>query len=151
MDSRDIMMLIENAEDIVNVSKSNIEQEWEQQPKKELKYILACNIARKKYAECVEEVKLIKSELIRNASMDPQETCGKVKPTIQDVEAYYRTHSKYMKAVSDKINAEDIKNVLEDLLDLMHFTRIKVLETIVTLMQKEYNSKPYIKSYVRKK
>ena len=134
MDFRKDMKIDENALDV----------EWLNHSDLEAKYIEAVSEARKDRDSCWEEVKTVRSELIREANDDPEETCNKAKPNAADIEAFYRTHKDYKDAKAEMIEAEDRFVVLSDMKDSIHFTRTKALENLVRLLGEEYFAGPRV-------
>lgn len=119
----------------------------------EAKYIKAVSEARKDRDWAHEEVKTMRSELIRDCFDDPEKTIGRddgKQPTQVQVETYYRTHKKYKAVKQDFIEKEDRYNVLSDMKDAIHFTRTKMLENLVRLFSEEYFAGPRIPRNLKK-
>lgn len=119
----------------------------------EAKYIQAVSEARKDRDWAHEEVKTMRSELIRDCFDDPEKTIGRddgKQPTQVQVETYYRTHKKYKEVKQDYIEKEDRYNVLCDMKDAIHFTRTKMLENLVRLFSEEYFAGPRIPRNLKK-
>ncbi len=96
----------------------------------------------KEYLLAHEEVKTIRSELIRKANQNPQKCCFKAKPNKEDLEAYYRTHPKYKKAKTRMIDLEYEKNMAEQAKNEINFTRKAALENAVVLLGQNYFAGP---------
>ncbi len=128
----------------MSIDENALDLEWLNQPELEAKYIKKCSELRKERDWAWEEVKTVRSELIRDANEDPDGTCHKAKPNANDIEAYYRTHQDYKDAKEELIEAEDALKVLEDMKDSIHFTRTKALENLVRLHSEEYFAGPRV-------
>ena len=115
-----------------------LDVEWVQHPELCRKYIEQASSARLEARWAEEEVKTVRSELILEANTNPEECCNKAKPNANDIEAYYRDHIKYKAAKQEAIEAVDAAQVAEDMKSLMHFTRTKALEQLVTLQTQSY-------------
>jgi len=89
-----------------------------------------------------EEVKTIRSELIKRANKFPEKCCHKAKPNAQDIEAYYRTHKKYKKAKEHMIELEYEKNMAELGKNEINYTRKSALENLVILLGQQYFAGP---------
>ena len=116
--------------------------EWLNQPDLERKYVEQVSALRKESQLADEEVKTVRSELISEANEFPEECCKKAKPNASDIEAYYRTHDKYKSAKEEFIKAQDALLVAQDMLSLIHFTRGKALEQLVSLHSQGYFAGP---------
>lgn len=128
----------------MKIDENALDLEWLNHADLEAKYIEKVSEARKERDWAWEEVKTTRSELIREANGDPEGSCDKKKPNAADIEAFYRTHVKYITTKSDLIEAEDTLKVLEDMKDAIHFTRTKALEGLVRLLGEEYFAGPRI-------
>ena len=125
-------------------------------PKLEQRYIQQVSDMKKEYIAAVEgekiaheNLKTVRSRLILDAHDRADELFGKSKATGPEVEAYYRTHKKYKKAKqkwidaeTELLEAEDAWNVAKDIKDLIHFTKTKALENLVTLHGQGYFAGP---------
>lgn len=96
----------------------------------------------KELAVAHEEVKTIRSELIKEANEQPQKCCNKPKPNAGDLEAYYRTHKKYKDARQNMIDLDFEKNMAEMAKNEINFTRKAALENAVSLLGLQYFSGP---------
>lgn len=131
-----------NYEKDCQIDLNALDLEWSEHSEVETKYIQLVSELRKEKNLLHEEVKTIRSELIREANEDPQTCCDKKKPNGADIEAYYRTHKDYKAVKSDLIEAEDAYQVAQDMKDMMHFTKTKALENMVVLHGQQYFAGP---------
>ena len=125
------------AEDM-RIDPEALDLEWLNHANLEVKYIDQLSELRKEVKDAEEEVKTVRSELVRNAHADPEECCGSKKATGPQVEAYYRTHEDYKDAKKECIDAQDAYEVAKDIKDAIHFTRTKSLENLVKLHAAQY-------------
>lgn len=130
--------------------------EWVTLPKKEEQYIEQVAELKKEFTSCVEnhkmmheKLKTVRSILIKKVHADPEKYIGKTKATAPEAEAFYRTHKKYKEAKQNEIDAEiemihaeDAWNTAKDMKDLLHFTKTKALENLVTLHGQGYFAGP---------
>ena len=131
------MIIDPEALDIENLTQADLERE----------YIEQLSDLRKEKEYAHEEVKTVRSELIRDAFEDPEKCCNKVDgkpPTAPQVEAYYRTHEKYKNAKQELIEAEDAYLVAQDMKDNIHFTRSKAIDNLVRLHAQSYFEGPTV-------
>ena len=136
-------MSIDYARDLL-IDETALDLEWLNQASLAMKY-------GRHFADCArlcrkaeENKKVIRSGLIRQANLHPMECCQKPKPTGADIEAYYRTHSDYIEAVEDLIEAEYEKTMAEIAKNEMCFTRKAALENLVTLHGQQYFAGPAV-------
>ena len=121
-----------------------LDLEWLNQPELEMSYIEQVSELRKDMMDAQEQVKIIRSELIREAHENPEKTCNTKKATGPQVEAYYRTHKDYKEAKEEAIETQDAYEVAKDMKDMVHFTRSKALENMVILHGQQYFAGPSI-------
>jgi len=142
-----------NFTDDMRIDDDALDVELLQHGDLETKYIQALSEARKDRDWAAEEVKTMRSELIRKCFDDPEGTIGRddgKQPTQAQVESYYRTHKDYKQAKEDFIEKEDRYNVLSDMKDAIHFTRTRMLENLVRLFSEEYFAGPRIPRNLKK-
>jgi len=131
------MIIDPEALDIENLTQSDLER----------KYIEQLSNLRKEKDFDHEEIKTIRSELIRDAYEDPKGCCGRddgKPPTAPQTEAYYRTHVKYKQAKEDFINSQDAYLVAQDMKDNIHFTRSGAIDNLVRLHAQSYFEGPTV-------
>lgn len=133
-----------NYEKDIPIDGEALDLEWLNQPELEMRYIEQVSELRKDTMDAQEQVKIIRSELIREAHEDPEKTCNAKKATGPQVEAYYRTHKDYQEAKEEAIEAQDAYEVAKDMKDMVHFTRSKALENMVILHGQQYFAGPSV-------
>jgi len=90
-----------------------------------------------------EKVKIIRAELIAEASEHPEKYLGKdVKVTGPTIEAYYRTHERHKTAKTNLINAQFDLNVAEIAKKEISVTRKAQLANLIELQGQNYFSGP---------
>lgn len=133
-----------------------LDVEWANHTDLERKYIEQVSYYKRKVITATESYKLmheklktVRSKLVSKCQNNPEKFLGKAKATGPEVEAFYRTHKKYLKAKKRLIRkemamleAEEEHTTARDMKDLMHFTRTKSLEELKDLMTQEYFSGP---------
>jgi len=134
------MKIDEDALDLELLNHSDLER----------KYIEECSEAFKEMKYAQEEVKTIRSKLIREANENPEKCCKKTKPNAADIEAFYRLNKEYQEVKEEAIEAEDRYLVLRDMKDDIHFTRTKALEGLVKLHSEEYFAGPRVPRILNK-
>ena len=81
------------------IDHTALEVEWKLQPELSMKYGEHYAHILDKYIRAEEKVKYQRSVLVVDAWKNPEKCLGAgIKPADQKVEAYYRTHPKYVKA-----------------------------------------------------
>ena len=83
----------------IYIDHSALEVEWKLQPELAMEYGEHYINVQDKYTIAEEKVKYVRSVLVAEAWTNPDKCLGDgIKPADQKVEAYYRTHKKYLKA-----------------------------------------------------
>ena len=131
-----------NYEDDIKIDKENLHKEWLKQPSISYEYKKHYINLKKLYQLKYEELKTIRSQLIKEANEDPDGCCGKSKPNAGDIEAYYRDHKKYKKIKEELIEVEYEMNMAEVAKDEIAFTKKKALEELGILWKAEYYAIP---------
>lgn len=131
-----------NPEKDIPIDVNALDIESLNQPELEQRYIDRLSELRGIKMEADENVKTIRSELIRQANESPEECCNKPKPNANDIEAYYRTHTDYKEAKEEYIEAFDQYESFKDTKDLIHFTRAQSIENLITLYGQSYFAGP---------
>jgi hypothetical protein len=81
------------------IDHNSLEVEWKLQPELAMKYGEHYALVQDKYTLAEEKVKWRRSVLVADAWKNPDKCLGTgIKAADQKVEAYYRTHPKYVKA-----------------------------------------------------
>ena len=92
-----------------------------------------------------EEIKLVRSELIKKVNEDPVKWLGDgIKATGPVVEAYYRNHRRHQEVKTKIVNLQYETNVAEIAFKEISITRKKALENLVTLHGQQYFAGPAI-------
>lgn len=131
-----------NYEKDCNIDESSLDVEWLEQTTIAMKYGKYWAFCKKNVAQIEEELKLIKSELIKEANENPVQCCKKEKPTAVDIEAYYRDHKRHKEAKQKFIEAQYELDIAEIAKNEISFTRKATLEALVTLFGQQYFAGP---------
>lgn len=108
-----------------------------------LKYARLYAEAKRDVEQAEEKVKIVRSELIRDANEDPDDCLGDgVKPTGPNVEAYYRTHEDHIAAKDELINLQYELTMIEGAKNGIAFTRKAMLEALIQLHAQQYFAGP---------
>lgn len=131
-----------NFERDMKIDEQALDVEW-------LKQTELAHLYNQHYAQCCkdlqiaqEEVKTIRSSLIRKANAFPEKCCGKPKPTDGDKEAYYRNHKKYKSLKQKAIDLEYEQNMAYLGKSEINYTRKAALEQLVVLLGQNYFAGP---------
>lgn len=137
-----------NALDVAFLEHADMERLYIEQVGRMKKRIIRAT-ERLKLAE--EKVKNTRSKLIQKCHNHPEKCIGKEKATGPEAEAYYRTHPDHLIAKRKQIKkemkllqAESNYETAKDMKDLMHFTKTKALESLVTLFGQNYFAGPAV-------
>lgn len=132
-----------NYEEDVQIDETALDVEWLEHGALALRYA-------RHAAQCAAEVrrleevkKTIRSELILEVNANP-ELIGKKSPNAGDIEAYYRSHPRYQKAVEKVLAAQEEAEFAEVAKNEICFTRKKALEMLVQLHGQQYFAGPRI-------
>jgi len=134
-----------NYEQDMYIDESALDQELLDQA------VLATRYGRH-WAECKntltlaeENIKLVRSELIKEANDNPEKYLGgDVKPTGPNIEAYYRNHKRHKEAKDEWVEAQFEANVAEITYKEISYTRKAALENLVKLFIADYFAGPSI-------
>lgn len=138
----------------MRIDDQMLDIEWEDQPELAMKYGRIWADAHKRLQQAEERVKIVRSELIKEVNEDPVKCTGKEKPTVTDIEAYYRTHERHIEAKKEWIEAEYECNMAEIAKNEVSFTRKAALENLVILLGQDYFAGPKVPhdlNFIRKK
>lgn len=92
-----------------------------------------------------EKVKVLRSQLVKDVSNDPERLLGKgQKATGVLIEAYYRDHPDYKAAKKELVEAEYQRDIMKAASDHVAFQRKKMIEILAQLLQAEYFSSPSV-------
>lgn len=95
-------------------------------------------------AEAEEDIKIVRSKLIKLANEQPLKYCKKEKPTAQDVEAFYRTHKEHIEAKQAFIDATYEADVARAVYMELGLGRKAALENLVKLHGQQYFAGPSV-------
>jgi len=135
-------MSVLNYEEDMKIDETALDVEWLEQSSLANKYNQEFAKISKDVALAEEEVKTVRSDLIKEAHANPKETCGVAKATAQQVEAYYRTHPDYKDVVAELIDLQYEKTMVELAKNEINFTRKTALEELGALLAQQYFSGP---------
>ena len=133
-----------NYKEDVKINEAALDLEWLDQAELAVTYGKEWATIRKKVALLDEKIKVTRSKLIRKANENPKECLGQDKPTIQAVEAYYRTHKKHQKLKQELIEAQEELDLVEVAKNEIAFTRKSALENMVKLYASDYFAGPNV-------
>ncbi len=129
-----------NYKDDIAIDRYNLDTEWTNHADMMMKYAEAAAAADRDAKKADEKAKTIRSELILSVSGDAG-VPGSKKSTDKIIEAYYRTHPDYLKAVEEKIEAEHNAEILRSV-GFAFAHRKTALENLVRLQSQSYYSTP---------
>lgn len=119
----------------MEIDIDNLHHEWLRQPILYAKYSKLVTKAKKKVSIKHEKVKVVRSELIKK--------CKKLydKPTMQDVESFYRRNKKHKRAKEELTQAEYEFDMLQHTISTLQQRR-SALENLVRLHLAQYFEGP---------
>lgn len=126
----------------LRIDPDQLDVEWIEQPLLFHKYSAKSAEANQFVRKCEELVKVIRSELIIEASMKGEDVLGRgVKPTAVNVEAYFRNHADYKKAKESLHQAQYEQEMLANAVFAFH-QRKAALENLTRLQGQNYFAGP---------
>ncbi len=131
-----------NYEEDIRIDVDDLDVEWTEQATLALKYGKHYAQCRRELSEAEEEIKITRSELIKEANEDPEGCCDKEKPNAGDIEAYYRNHKRHKKAKEEIIRLQYELDMAEVAKNEVSFTRKAALENLVVLYGQQYFAGP---------
>ena len=132
-----------NYEEDMKIDEAALDVEWTDQARLALKYGRHWSECKQELSLAEEHIKLVRSELIKQANEDPERFLGEgVKPTGPVVEAYYRNHKRHQAAKQEWVEAMFEANVAEIAYKEISYTRKAALENLVRLLQTDYFAGP---------
>lgn len=127
----------------IEIDETALEIEWLNQPKLAMRYGKHWAQCQKRVTQAEEEVKLIRSRLIKQANTDPDKYLGKgIKATAPVVEAYYREHEDHIEAKKDLVDAQYEANIADIAKWEISNSRKTALENLVRLHAQHYFAGP---------
>jgi hypothetical protein len=133
-----------NYEDDIRIDETSLDVEWLEQASLAMRYGKHYAIARRRFIQAEEKVKVIRAELIAEANADPVKCCNKDKPNVADIEAYYRNHKRHKTAKEEWVVAQYELDMAEIAKNEISFTRKVALENLVRLHGQQYFAGPKI-------
>jgi len=130
--------------DDVNINPDELDIEWLKQATLYAKYSKLAPDANDRVRRLEQKVKVIRSQLILEASEKGEEILGKgVKPTGQPIEAYYRTHEKHIEAKKELFEAMTEAEMINNALFALQQKKT-ALENLTRLVLSGYFSTPTV-------
>jgi hypothetical protein len=126
------------------IDETSLDIEWLNQAELSIQYGEYWAICRRKLTESEEKIKVIRAGLIKEANDNPMKCCKKDKPTVTDIEAYYRTHPEHIKAKNDWVQTQYDCDIAEVAKNEIGFTRKLALENLVRLHGQSYFAGPSV-------
>lgn len=130
-----------NYEQDLEIDPTALDVEWLGQAKRFMHYAKLSAQADRKVRLAEENVKTVRSELVRKVQEDPDLLGDEIKLTAQTTEAYYRLHPKYKKAKKELIKLQFRANILTQAVSAFRQRRSS-LENLVTLHGQQYFASP---------
>lgn len=128
----------------LRINKHQLDVEWLEQPLRFNKYATKSAEANRYVRKCEERVKVIRSELVIEASTKGSSILGTgVKPTAPNIEAFYRNNEHYKKAKTELHNAQFEQEMYANAVFAFH-QRKAALENLTRLHGQNYFSSPTI-------
>ena len=137
-------------EDDIRIDATALDVEWLEQPSLAMKYGRIYAGIKADLAKAEEKVKVIRSELIKEANENPEMCCGKSKPNASDIEAYYRNDERHKKIKKKILKLQHECDIAEIAKNEVSFTRKAALENLVTLHGAQYFAGPAIPRNITK-
>ncbi len=129
----------------MRIDETALDIEWLDQVELAMKYGKLYAQAEQDLTTAEEEVKVIRSELIKEANEDPDKYLGEgIKPTGPNIEAYYRTHKRHKDIKQEIIELQYELNMTEVAKNEVSFTRKAALENLVVLHGQQYFAGPKV-------
>ncbi len=134
-----------NYEKDLKIDVDSLDVEWADHAELSLQYGKHYANCMKELEEAEEEIKITRSELIKEANEDPEGCLGDdIKPTAPNVEAYYRNHRRHKKAKTRIIEAQYEARMADAAKNEFSFSRKAALENLVILHGQQYFAGPKI-------
>lgn len=128
----------------MRIDESALDVEWLEQASLALKYGRHWAECNRAVLRADEKIKVVRSLLIKEANENPEKCCGKEKPTVGDIEAYYRNHPRHKQAKEDFLDAQYELDMATVAKNEISFTRKSALEQLVTLHGQQYFAGPSV-------
>lgn len=129
----------------IRIDETALDIEWLEQAELAIRYGRYWNECNEEYVRAEENIKVVRAELIAKANDDPDKYLGAgVKPTVANIESFYRNHKLHKEAKERWIKAMTAKNEAEIIKSEIAFTRKAALEALVQLHGQNYFAGPKI-------
>jgi hypothetical protein len=133
-----------NYEEDVRIDEDALDVECLDQASLAIEYGRIFAEAKRDVERAEEKLKVIRSELIKEANEDPVECCDKEKPNAGDIEAYYRNHKRHKAAKDDLIDKNYEFTMAEIAKNEICYTRKAMLEALIRLHGQMYFAGPSV-------
>ena len=132
-----------NYEQDMKIDEAALDVECVNQARLALKYGRHWAECRQELQLAEENIKLVRSELIKEANEDPEGYLGAgIKPTAPVVEAYYRNHKRHKAAKKEWVDAQYEANVAEIAYKALTYDKKMALESLIKLHGQNYFAGP---------
>lgn len=132
-------------ENDMDIDADQLDVEWLEQANLAFKYGRHWADCRAELLRTEENIKLVRSEIIKQVNQDPERYLGEgVKPTAPVVEAFYRNARRHQKAKKEWVDAQFEANVAEIAYKEISYTRKMALENLVKLHGQSYFAGPAV-------
>ena len=132
-----------NYEEDMYIDETALDIEILEQATLALKYGRYWAECRERVTRAEENIKVVRSELIKLANQDPDKYLGDgIKPTGPNIEAFYRSHPDHKEAKEEWIEAQFELDMAEVAKNEISFTRKAALENLVRLHGQQYFAGP---------
>jgi hypothetical protein len=129
----------------IQIDENSLDIEWLEQAQLAVKYAQYWNECNTELIRAEENVKVVTAELIAKVNEDPDECLGiGIKPTVANIESFYRNHPDHKAAKERWIVAMSKKNDAEIIKNEIAFTRKTALENLVQLHGQQYFAGPKV-------
>lgn len=134
----------------VSIDESSLDLEWLDQPSLMMKYGSHRAGLIRELDQAEENIKIIRSDLIRKANLDPDKYLGEgIKPTAPVVEAFYRNNPKHKEAKQKYIDLQYEVNMAWVATNAIDAKKVS-LENLVKLHGQQYFAGPKMPRDLRK-
>jgi len=129
----------------MDIDPDQLDVEWLEQANVAFKYGRNWSNCRAELLRTEENIKLVRSEIIKQVNEDPDRYLGEgVKPTAPVVEAFYRNNRRHKEAKKEWVQAQFEANVAEIAYKEISYTRKAALENLVKLHGQSYFAGPSV-------
>jgi hypothetical protein len=133
-----------NYEKDVIIDESALDIEWVEQARLAIKYGRYWAECKQELTLAEENIKLVRSELVKEAFANGEELLGNAKPTGPQIESYYRNHKRHKAAKQEWVDAKFEADVAEIAYKEISYARKAALENLVKLHGQNYFAGPSV-------